>query len=986
MGADVRKWSTSGLIAVLVLVLAPSVVVAQGNVSGTLEKWHRVTLTFDGPRTSESASPNPFRDYRLNVTFTKGGRSITVPGYFAADGNAADSGAKSGKKWRVHFVPDETGQWSYTASFRKGSDVAVSTNANAGSAVSFDGAGGTFTVKKSSKSGRDFRAHGLLEHPSGSRYLQFAGSKDYFLKGGADSPENFLGYADFDGTRNLSGGTGDGNLKNGLHHYAPHSGDYRSGDPTWKNGKGKNIIGALNYLADQGMNSVYFLTMNVGGDGRDTWPWTDPKKRDRYDVSKLAQWGIVFHHMNTRGLMMHVVTQETENDSLLNGGSLGVERKLYYRELVARFGWHLAITWNLGEENTNSDSARKAFADYIRKVDPYKHPIVIHTYPGRYDGVYNPLLGHGSFDGPSLQVSKGNAHDETKKWIDKSSQNGPQWFVSVDEIGPASKGVSSDDSSGNNHDEVRKKALWGNLMAGGAGVEWYFGYATTWSKRPGGNKRSNDITCEDWRSRQGMWDDTRIALEFFQKHIPFEQMHADDGLTPDGDDWVLAQPGVVYAIYLPDGGTPKVNLSGGGPYEVRWYDPRNGGSLKTGGKSQVSGSGMQSLGSPPAKANQDWVALLRTKGSQKTYQLTVNKGSGDGMYPKGAKVTVKADAAPSGKIFKSWTGDTSILADPTKKSTTATMPGNNATITATYEMGASGPRVERFSLIDADSDSPISVYDPMPQSTTLNLAKLPTKNLNLQAHTNPSDVGSVEFLIDGNAEQTENVAPYAIAGDNSGDFNNWTPPMGMHTFEATPYPEEDAGGMAGVPASIDVDVIDDGSKNAPPVVIIEKPTDGAAFTAPATLDVRVKAADIDGTVDTVDLSADMGSATSGSKMSGGWHGQVGPLNAGNHTIEAVATDDSGGTATATVDITVTSGMGTADAGSNADAGSQTDSGASVGNDGGTTGSESDTATGKSGGAKGGGKEGCGCTAASERSFPVSLFAFALLLVALRRRD
>ncbi|MEZ5397230.1 MAG: hypothetical protein R2724_31245 [Bryobacterales bacterium] len=37
--------------------------------------------------------------------------------------------------------------------------------------------------------------------------------------------------------------------------------------------------------------------------------------RDRYDVSKLDQWEVVFRHMDRLGLMLHVVTQETENDT-----------------------------------------------------------------------------------------------------------------------------------------------------------------------------------------------------------------------------------------------------------------------------------------------------------------------------------------------------------------------------------------------------------------------------------------------------------------------------------------------------------------------------------------------------------------------------------------------------------------------------------------------------------------------------------------------
>lgn len=106
--------------------------------------------------------------------------------------------------------------------------------------------------------------------------MQFQETKDYFLKGGAYSPESFLGYYQFDQTP-------------ASHKYEAHAGDWQEGNPTWKNGKGKNIIGALNYLKSKQMNSVYFLTMNVQGDGKDVWPWNDVNERYRFDCSKLDQ-------------------------------------------------------------------------------------------------------------------------------------------------------------------------------------------------------------------------------------------------------------------------------------------------------------------------------------------------------------------------------------------------------------------------------------------------------------------------------------------------------------------------------------------------------------------------------------------------------------------------------------------------------------------------------------------------------------------------
>jgi len=594
------------IISLVIFAVSPDAFAKeQVTITGELKKWHNVTLTFDGPKTSEDAMPNPFLDYRLNVFFTKGDKCYIIPGYYAADGNAGQSSATGGNKWRVHFSPDDSGRWTYIVSFRVGPNIAISPDAGLGSPVSFDGLTGTIDIAATDKRGRDFRGKGMLKYV-GERYLRFAETAEYFIKGGADSPENFLAYFEFDGTFDTAGLEREGEAKGEkfLHRYLTHEKDWRPGDPTWKDGKGKNIIGALNYLASKGMNSVYFVTYNVdGGDGKDVWPWIRPDEKLRFDCSKLDQWEIVFSHMDKLGLMLHVVTQEQENDQGLDGGGLGIQRKLYYRELIARFGHHLGLVWNLGEENTNTDAQRKAFASFFKSNDPYKHPIVVHTFPGKYDEVYNPLLGYGDFDGTSLQMNKtgSNTHSETIKWVERSALHRHKWVVCLDEYGEGENGVGPD-TNGSTHDEPRKNCLWGNLMAGGAGCEWYFGY-----KFP-----NNDLNCEDWRSRDLMWDLTRYGLEFFRNYLPFKQMTPADSLVSNG--WCLAKPGQVYAVYLPDGGTTDMNLTAG-RYTVQWYNPRAGGELQNGSVTKITGPGKVCLGNPPADSSKDWVVLVANEES-----------------------------------------------------------------------------------------------------------------------------------------------------------------------------------------------------------------------------------------------------------------------------------------------------------------------------------------------------------------------------------
>lgn len=608
------------------------------TVSGQLKQWHKVTLTLDGPFAHErDVDPNPFTDYRLTVVFTheSGTPSYRVPGYFAADGNAAETSAESGTRWRAHLAPDQPGRWTYALTLQRGRWAAVDVEA-AARAPTVLAARGEFSIGPTDKQGRDFRAHGRLEYV-GRHHLRFAGSGEYFLKVGADAPENLLAYADFDGTvanPRTRARPGENAPAGRLKTWAPHRRDWRPGDPTWQGGKGQGLIGALNYLASRGANAFSFLPYNAGGDGDEVWPFVERDAKLHYDCSKLDQWGVVFDHATTLGLFLHFKLQEQEMDDhrvghdrragfvpeALDGGRLGPERKLYLRELVARFGHLLALNWNLGEENTQSTEEQIAMAQFLDDTDPYRHPIVLHTFPDQQDRVYPPLLGgRSALTGVSLQNSWRVAHQRTLHWVRESARAGKPWVVCHDEQNPADYGVPPDPGYAGHPGEgleqgrpytlhdIRKYALWGNLLAGGGGVEYYFGYRLP----------QNDLQCEDWRSRERSWDYGRVALEFFHAHrLPFWEMTNANALvgnaTNDNSRYCLARRGEVYVVYLPEGGTATLDLGETrASFEVHWYNPRAGGPLQRGKVERVTGPGPVALGAPPAEPHEDWVVLVR---------------------------------------------------------------------------------------------------------------------------------------------------------------------------------------------------------------------------------------------------------------------------------------------------------------------------------------------------------------------------------------
>ncbi|GAB5471984.1 MAG: hypothetical protein Mars2KO_00830 [Maribacter sp.] len=579
------------------------------EIQGELKQWHKVTLVFKGPETSEQAEENPFLNYRLNVTFThESGEKRIIPGYYASDGDAANSGSTSGNIWKAHIAPHKTGKWTYEVDFKKGKWAAVRTSEKLKSGSFMDGLKGTFTVLASDKTGRDFRGKGQLQY-QGSRYLKFANGET-FLKCGADAPENFLAYDQFDGTFQ-----NDGHKDELVKTWSPHLQDWKEGDPTWKEGKGKEIIGAINYLASKGMNVFSFLTMNIAGDDQNVFPYVDYDTWDRFDTSKLDQWEILFEHADKLGMFLHFKTLEHENQGLLDNGGTGLYTKLYYRELIARFGHHLALNWNLAEETGDWTETPPTFpldalerirlAEYISSIDAYKHHLVIHNGDW-YDPIYGP---NTKFTGASLQTNNEkfiNVHPWTLKVLKEAKDAGKVWAVAVDEPGDHRHSLIPD-AEDPSHDIPRKNALWGAMMAGAWGTEWYFGYEHPHS----------DLTLQDYRSRDLWWEQGKICLDFFNDNsIPVSNMEPNDSLVSSDGDYVLAEEGQTYVVYLKNGGESTLDFgSSDGTYEVSWYNPRAGGALQKGKVKSISGSGKQSLGLPPSKKDRtsDWVVLVQAR-------------------------------------------------------------------------------------------------------------------------------------------------------------------------------------------------------------------------------------------------------------------------------------------------------------------------------------------------------------------------------------
>ena len=170
-------FSSSLIFWQMLILSAPAYAGADLGNLGNFPKWKNVEILFTGPPSQGATNPNPF-DISVDVLFTApSGKTYNVPAFY--DGNGI--GSLDGTVWKVRFSADEIGSWSFgTQSPTNQLDQFI----------------GSFNVISSSQNGPDFYRWGRLEYmgtPANQiRYLKFRDGP-YWLKAGADDPENFLG-------------------------------------------------------------------------------------------------------------------------------------------------------------------------------------------------------------------------------------------------------------------------------------------------------------------------------------------------------------------------------------------------------------------------------------------------------------------------------------------------------------------------------------------------------------------------------------------------------------------------------------------------------------------------------------------------------------------------------------------------------------------------------------------------------------------------
>lgn len=143
-------------------------------------------------------------------------------------------------------------------------------------------------------------------------------------------------------------------------------------------------------------------------------------------------------------------------------------------------------------------------------------------------------------------------------------------------------------------------SLWGTLMAGGAGVEYYYEYQTG----------CTNLHCDDHSTQATKYEQAGVELNFVRTKVPFQDVLPADRLTSVTDDYVLAKEGQVSLVHSLDGAANTITLPEG-TWQVKWFATETG--MMQGKTATFVTNNMANGVLSAPNQTQDWLIVI-TKG------------------------------------------------------------------------------------------------------------------------------------------------------------------------------------------------------------------------------------------------------------------------------------------------------------------------------------------------------------------------------------
>lgn len=372
------------------------------------------------------------------------------------------------------------------------------------------------------------------------------------------------------------------------------------------------------------LNRLYAFDVNrirVLLDGRSDHFWTEPIKPGRDFRAHLNPWvakypddvenpGFDFTRFNVpywqkfermlkyareKDMIISVILGW--NDTLVHPVAGSEDERRYLRYTVARLGAYSNVTWDLGDDldGFRDDVWTHETGTFLYELDTYYHLATSHPMDNRHQDRSSPWFGMTSFqqwERPfhAWMLEQRRQQKSTGRIIPQVNEE-YGYEDHYPKFAPYKAPAASADAM--------RRAAWEIAMSGS--------YQTTGETAKRGTGMGPN-TGGGWVNGRG--DDTMMMLKGYAHMVhfftSFEWWKAEphDELVNNGA-FCLAEPGRLYVIYMPHGGSINAKLEPG-RYEEKWFNPRNG---------EYSDAPV-AVGpvwtSPSATDGSDWVILLKS--------------------------------------------------------------------------------------------------------------------------------------------------------------------------------------------------------------------------------------------------------------------------------------------------------------------------------------------------------------------------------------
>lgn len=328
---------------------------------------------------------------------------------------------------------------------------------------------------------------------------------------------------------------------------------------------------------------------------QDTSDFTHPGfDYSRFNVAYWQKFDRMLRYAREKNMVISLVLDM--NDSRIHPAAGSEDERRFIRYAVARFGAFSNITWDLGDDldSYRDEKWTHDTGTLLEQWDPYHHLATSHPVKIVHQDRASSWFGFTSYqewsrDQHALMLASRKLQEKTGRIIPQTNEeygyedHYPLWAL-----------------PGSDSADVLRRTAWDIAMAGGyqsAGETARRG-TNIWPDSGGG-----------WLNGRG--DDTMTMFLGYGHIVDFItsfdwwKANPHDELVNNGN-YCLAEPGKIYAVYLPHAGKVTVRMQPG-RYKVYWF------SAMTGQKIALPAAEGPTWTSPNAPDRNDWALLLQAE-------------------------------------------------------------------------------------------------------------------------------------------------------------------------------------------------------------------------------------------------------------------------------------------------------------------------------------------------------------------------------------